>query len=891
MKTRSLKIFVCLLAFIAILYVCVILLVACNEGDPANSDPIPQDPPPHTHKYELTEVPATCTENGSKTYACDCGASYSEEIPMLGHDMQWESDGENHWQQCSRCENKTDPVPHNFGTVISVEKQPSCTEKGKQTVGCECGKTVAQDIPMTEHKFTVHNKDDVEHWTECEVCHVDQPNTRAKHDYATVVSVTQSTCTTAGQKITKCDCGATKTEQLKLESHDFQYHHDESAHWMQCETCQTVQDGSRSTHQMKVTSSTDATCTVDGSRREECVCGVFQTVTLPSLGHNWDKSTFSDKTDEEHYYTCSRCGDILQEEHTFVNVDSAENKQPTCGAEGHQDKQCSVCEYIVHETIPATGKHVWSADFQHDAECHWNYCTVCNAQSEHKTHEWVWKTQIEPTCTDNGSERAECACGRTGETRNKSKLGHDFIETENKPATCTEDGVKKEKCNRCGLERTTVLQAQNHLWYSTDEGRIDPTCTSLGSHVEICDRCGERRTVVDEHLGYADHNPVYYPEKAPTETEDGWYTHWQCTVCGQYFTTKNCAEKMTEEQVIRPALTAHRLQNIAEFNEVAAGLQGSSTSTNLYEITLKVFYIEGNALVLTDDEDLIEVVIGYEYTQYNTLKEDYLVTLRGHICNSANGATFSDAVITDVDCGDPDIFSLFVSVEITAGRPNLTITHEKSNPFNLGAWYSKTQLVSFECLLLGETVTFSYTDYGKNVGGKMEYSVLSWLVINGKSYTATDGKLEITVEEDIHAELVFGYYNTNNVETRTIATDTNAEDITVDPYVSYQYVNGRHTNGGNRLYAGSHLRFTVSNAYITRIEIVFEEFENMKELTNNTVYVGSDNDHKTRRNYEQDALTLLLQFDELEHIFYFEYNAVVQARVSYIKIHYATYNT
>ena len=98
-------------------------------------------------------------------------------------------------------------------------------------------------------------------------------------------------------------------------------------------------------------------------------------------------------------------------------------------------------------------------------------------------------------------------------------------------------------------------------------------------------------------------------------------------------------------------------------------------------------------------------------------------------------------------------------------------------------------------------------------------------------------------------------------------------------------------NGGNRLYAGSHLRFTVSNAYITRIEIVFEEFENMKELTSNTVYVGSDNDHKTRRDYRQDALTLLLQFDESERLSFFEYNAVVQARVSYIKIHYATYNT
>ena len=39
----------------------------------------------HTHKYTETTT-VTCTENGLITYTCDCGDTYTEEIPALGHD-------------------------------------------------------------------------------------------------------------------------------------------------------------------------------------------------------------------------------------------------------------------------------------------------------------------------------------------------------------------------------------------------------------------------------------------------------------------------------------------------------------------------------------------------------------------------------------------------------------------------------------------------------------------------------------------------------------------------------------------------------------------------------------------------------------------------------------
>ena len=47
---------------------------------------IPYDILEHTHSYtSKVTKPATCTENGVKTYTCECGDSYTETIPAAGH--------------------------------------------------------------------------------------------------------------------------------------------------------------------------------------------------------------------------------------------------------------------------------------------------------------------------------------------------------------------------------------------------------------------------------------------------------------------------------------------------------------------------------------------------------------------------------------------------------------------------------------------------------------------------------------------------------------------------------------------------------------------------------------------------------------------------------------
>lgn len=101
--------------------------------------------PAHIHNYvgEVTKEP-TCTEKGEKTYTCDCGDSYTEEIPAKGHHFE---DGE-----CTDCGEK-DPDYHKHSYTETVTKEPTCTEAGEKTYTCDCGDSYTEEIPAKGHHF------------------------------------------------------------------------------------------------------------------------------------------------------------------------------------------------------------------------------------------------------------------------------------------------------------------------------------------------------------------------------------------------------------------------------------------------------------------------------------------------------------------------------------------------------------------------------------------------------------------------------------------------------------------------------------------------------------------------------------------------------------------
>ncbi len=106
----------------------------------------PNDPNAHFHDYKVTTIEATCTTDGSKTYKCDCGDTYTEVIPA-GHkySSSWTVDVEptettpgSKSRHCTVCGAKTDitEIPAGSsgdigGDIVAGEYTHNFTESGK----------------------------------------------------------------------------------------------------------------------------------------------------------------------------------------------------------------------------------------------------------------------------------------------------------------------------------------------------------------------------------------------------------------------------------------------------------------------------------------------------------------------------------------------------------------------------------------------------------------------------------------------------------------------------------------------------------------------------------------------------------------------------------------
>lgn len=104
-----------------------------------------KDPDAHTHSYTetITKEP-TCTEEGEKTYTCECGDSYTEVIPATGHHY-----GDD--DKCTDCGELNPEHKHNYTETIT--KEPTCTEDGEKTYTCDCGDSYTEVIPATGHNY------------------------------------------------------------------------------------------------------------------------------------------------------------------------------------------------------------------------------------------------------------------------------------------------------------------------------------------------------------------------------------------------------------------------------------------------------------------------------------------------------------------------------------------------------------------------------------------------------------------------------------------------------------------------------------------------------------------------------------------------------------------
>ena len=329
---------------------------------------------------------ATCTE---KAKCAVCGAEYGD---VLGHDFttSWTHDDNEHWKQCSRCDEKDDVGPHtwNSGTVTTA---PTCTKAGEKTYSCnKCDATKIEPIPATGHSWKSDwTSDATHHWHECTNKNCDVTDNAGKKGYAEH-SGGKATCTQ------NAVCEFCKAEYGEKLPHDF--------------TAETVD--------AKYLKSA-ATCTEKAVYYKSCaVCGLSSEGTADeatffsgnALDHNWGDWTSNE--DGTHTRTCT------------VDGCSAGTQTENC-IDANKDHKCDICDYIISEC----------ADDNKDHKC--DYCG--KKLTEH--------TGGKATCKD----KAKCeVCGAEyGEldAKNHTNLKH-F------PATAatktTEGNIEYWYCEGCG---------------------------------------------------------------------------------------------------------------------------------------------------------------------------------------------------------------------------------------------------------------------------------------------------------------------------------------------------------------------------------------------------------------------------------------------------------
>ena len=422
-------------------------------------------PSGHTFGEWINIISASCLTSGNEKHICSvCGYEEFREIPMTGH--IWESD-------------------------FTVDKKPTCTEKGSKSIHCsKCDEIKdVTEISETGHSFG--------EWT--------------------VFSFTD--CTAGGVEQRVCsECGFTDFRNVPPQEH-------------QWEDDFTVDIA--------------PSCTQSGSKSIHCSkCDAVKDVTvIDATGHTfteWSDNVDATCTDKgQKTRACTVCSyteyadtDINPDAHLWED-DYTIDKEPTCIAEGSKSVHCSRCDATKDSTAIPLADHIYGEwETIKEATCtedgsKKHSCINCGFEEETViTADHVWDTKTttdkEPTCTEEGSKSIHCTkCDEKKEVQPIPANGHDWSEWETvKASTSSENGLEKRYCFICGVVEENELDllpdepvnpGDHDKWHSDEEQHWhideDGNKTDVGNH--------EFRWVVD---------------KEPNGTEPG-IGHYECISC------------------------------------------------------------------------------------------------------------------------------------------------------------------------------------------------------------------------------------------------------------------------------------------------------------------------------------------------------------------------
>lgn len=858
------------------------------------------------HKFDtvVSDEPSTCTKQGSVVKSCVCGQISTETLDLAEHDYKiYQKQGDEHWLKCANCDSTTQKVNHEY--TVEVKVTPStCTKQGSVIKSCVCGATFTETLPLAQHKYTKTIFDDNEHWTVCFVCGAENPDL-ARSQHTLITSITEAQCVKNGTKVTTCEhCDYIRSENIPALGHDldksaFSSSSTGSGHYYKCSRCGDDVAEQHILADYDCSENRAPTCYKIGIQYQQCtVCGWLDHIDIPMTNdHKWSEEWSSNGT--FHWHAClngdGQCdakGDEVQ--HSWIT----KIIEAKCEENGREWRECSVCGQVQsgsNKILNATGhdneivkvvKTPTCTETGEAAVC----CKTCGATSTAEIKPTGHKmTSYNMERTDADGHYRQCSvCGFTSETSS----GHTWDSVVIKEANCTETGTIDRTCQYCKYHYVQTVAPNGHSYVTDPDSIVDPTCKDYGYHVCVCSVCGDRQTVTDEHLGYAEHTPIFYPAKEMTDTEPGNIRYWQCTVCKRYFTGHGCndADELTAEEIFTYPPTSTVIDSVARLIEIGLTLPDNEISENYYQVTTSVVeaYPKAsndpsakNTLMIGDSECVFATLNDRE--NIDTINVGDTITIKGKLVCSDESVELIECQIISVDAHNDKLHSVFIYA-----TEEYVLSSEVYLYAEIADDYLFANTNNYNCISDGETLKFTVYSYNG--------IILQKVIVNGKSRTVTKGELSLTVTEDITVEFVFSTHNHCSVTVTKIDTsNNNGAAIDVDEYVSYTYTNGGYNDYG-RLYKDSHLTFNVENANITGINITYDAdwLKENPDVLNNTVNAIKANGVKVKveqgsANGNSQIKITVSASDACKAIEYFANQK--QARVIEITVLYDTNNT
>ncbi|MDO4740277.1 MAG: hypothetical protein Q4A66_06385 [Eubacteriales bacterium] len=375
---------------------------------------------------------------------------------------------------------KSAPCAHDGGWKIEGDALHVCTICGTAQVHTKTEKTVAPTCSSVGYTMEV-----------CSVCGWEgeqnkiRPQDPNAHDWGIWATVSESTCSKAGEKVRACAiCAKVERESLPLAEHEL----------------------SAAIH--------DPTCAEDG----------YTIYTCERCSYVSDRTEIVPRS--AAYHVWGEFGVILQ---------------PGCTVPGSQERTCSICGANHRKEVEPTGHTPRSVTVE--PGCTDGYtvdvCSVCGVETSERTnivpggHKWSkWEKTQELSCTQDEVLLRRCSvCAKVEEQRTPAP-GHEFKEGVCR-ATCVSDGYTAMVCAVCGEQdgesyNRVPAGEEHHVWDEYRWERVtEPTCVEWGLYYQGCSYCDATRKVPIKPRGHEGEPRVFEADFA----NDG-YTVEICGVCG-----------------------------------------------------------------------------------------------------------------------------------------------------------------------------------------------------------------------------------------------------------------------------------------------------------------------------------------------------------------------